>query len=243
MQYLGHIISVEGVRADPAKIQAIKERPVPKNQTEVWSFVGVASYNRQFIRGFAELARPLHQLTEKGRHFMCTEAYQKAFEHLKAKLISAPVLAYPDPIKTFILDTDASDGGIGAVLLQEKDGVEWVIAYASRTLTKQERQYVTSKKELLSMVAFTKYFKNYLLGKEFILRTDYTSLRWLHNFQGLEGQSTRWVELLASFQYKIVHRPRKAHTNADALSRLPAFQSCVAETSSNRVVSICDSIY
>ena len=121
--------------------------------------------------------------------------------------MSAPVLVYPDPSKTFILDTDASDAGIGAVLSQEEGGCEQVIAYASRALTKQERKYATTKKELLSMVTFIKHFKHYLLGKEFVLRTDHNSLRWLHNFQGLEGQLARWVEQLASFQYKNFHRP------------------------------------
>ncbi|KAL7835047.1 hypothetical protein SRHO_G00292940 [Serrasalmus rhombeus] len=124
--------------------------------------------------------------------------------------------------RVFILDTDASDFGIGAVLSQEVDGIERVIAYGSRALSKAERRYATTKKELLSMVVFTKYFKHYLLGREFILRTDHNSLRWLHNFQGLEGQLARWVEQLASFQYKIVHRPGRQHVNADALSRLPS---------------------
>lgn len=149
---------------------------------------------------------------------MCEEA----FRQLKTSLITAPVLVYPDPQRPFILDTDASDFGIGAVLSQEGEGgIERVVAYASRTLTKEERKYAATKKELLSMVCFTKYFKHYLLGKEFILRTDHSSLRWLHNFQGLEGQLARWVEQLAAFQYKIIHRPGKQHTNADALSRRP----------------------
>lgn len=113
--------------------------------------------------------------------------------------------------------------GIGAVLSQEEGGLERVVAYASRALTKQERKYATTKKELLSMVTFTKYFKHYLLGREFVLRTDHNSLRWLHNFQDLEGQLAHWLEQLANFQYKIVHRPGKLHSNADALSRLPAF--------------------
>ncbi|KAL2087309.1 hypothetical protein ACEWY4_018368 [Coilia grayii] len=223
VQYLGHIISSDGVKADPAKVEAIRQWPVPKTQTEVRSFVGLASYYRRFVRGFAEIARPLHQLTEKGRRFKWTEVCQAAFEQLKLSLMSAPILGYPDPSKTFILDTDASDAGIGAVLSQEGLEGEYVIAYASRALSKQERKYATTKKELLSMVTFIKHFKHYLLGKEFILRTDHASLRWLHNFQGLEGQLARWVEQLASFQYKIVHRPGKGHANADALSRLPAY--------------------
>lgn len=246
VQYLGHIISARGVEADPAKVEAVRQWPVPKNQTEVKSFVGLASYYRRFVKGFAEIARPLHQLTEKGRRFRWSDECQTAFEKLKSSLMSAPILAYPDPHKPFILDTDASDAGIGAVLSQEHVGQEQVIAYASRALTKQERRYATTKKELLSVVTFTKHFKHYLLGKEFVLRTDHSSLRWLHNFQGLEGQLARWLEQLASFQYKIVHRPGRVHSNADALSRLPAFlpkqmTPCeqVEETSEAITHSVC----
>lgn len=220
VRYLGHIISAQGITADPAKVEAVRGWPAPENQTEVKSFLGLASYYRRFIKGFADIARPLHQLTEKGRRFKWDESCEQAFRQLKASLITAPVLAYPDPQKPFILDTDASDVGIGAVLAQEGEGgMERVVAYASRALTKEERKYAATKKELLSMVCFTKHFKHYLLGKEFTLRTDHNSLRWLHNFQGLEGQLARWVEQLAAFQYKIIHRPGKLHTNADALSR------------------------
>ncbi|KAJ8013689.1 hypothetical protein DPEC_G00032400 [Dallia pectoralis] len=166
VQYLGHIISAKGVMADPAKIEAVRSWPTPKNQTEVRSFVGLASYYRRFVKGFAEIARPLHQLTEKGRRFKWEENCQRAFNQLKAGLISSPVLSYPDPHNTFILDTDASNVGIGAVLSQEVDGLEQVIAYASRALTKQERKYATTKKELLGMVTFTKYFKHYLLVRQ-----------------------------------------------------------------------------
>ena len=231
VQYLGHVISAEGVMPDPAKVQSVKEWPAPTNQTEVKSFIGLASYYRRFIKGFADIARPLHQLAEKGRRFRWNEECQCAFDTLKTSLVTAPVLAYPDPKKPFILDTDASDVGVGAVLSQEEGGQERVIAYASRALTKQERKYATTKKELLSMVTFTKYFRHYLLGREFVLRTDHNSLRWLHNFQGLEGQLARWVEQLANFQYKIIHRPGKLHANADALSRHPAFTTeSVTET-------------
>jgi len=151
------------------------------------------------------------------------------------------VLAYPDPKRTFILDTDASDVGVGAVLSQEEGGLERVIAYASRGLTKEERKYATTKKELLAMVTFTKYFKHFLLGKEFVLRTDHNSLRWLHNFQGLEGQLARWVEQLATFHYKIVHRPGKQHGNADALSRLPAYGEAKEKEGSSQgpAISVC----
>ena len=223
VNYLGHVISAKGVRPDPAKVEAVREWPVPTNQTEVSSFVGLASYYRRFVKDFADIARPLHKLTEQGKRFQWSEACQCAFDQLKTRLITAPVLAYPDPCKPFILDTDASDVGIGAVISQEEGGMERVIAYASRALTKAERKYATTKKELLAMVVYTKHFRHYLLGKEFVLRTDHNSLWWLHNFQALEGQLARWIEQLANFQYTIIHRPGKLHSNADALSRLPGF--------------------
>lgn len=102
--------------ADLAKVVAVREWPVPRNPTEVQSFVGLASYYRRFVKGFVDIARPLHQLVEKGKRFQWTEDCQRAFEQLKASLITTPVLAYPDPNKTFILDTDASNVGMGAVL-------------------------------------------------------------------------------------------------------------------------------
>lgn len=191
VHYLGHVISAEGVMPDPAKVDAVRGWPTPTNQTEVQSFLGLASYYRRFVKGFADIARPLHKLVEKGKRFQWGEDCQGAFEKLKTCLTTAPVLTYPDPSKSFILDTDASEVGIGAVLSQAEGETERVVAYASRALTKQERKYATTKKELLSMVTFTKHFKHYLLGKEFILRTDHNSLRWLHNFQGLEGQLAR----------------------------------------------------
>lgn len=229
VQYLGHVISAEGVRVDPAKVKVVREWPVPQNQTEVRSFVGLASYYLRFIQGFAEMAHPLHQLTEKGRKFSWNPECDQAFLKLKECLVSAPVLVYPDPEKRFVLDTDASDLGIGAVLSQEMEGGERVVAYASRALTKAEREYATTRKELLSMVTFMRYFRHYLLGREFVLRTDHNSLRWLHNFQGVEGQLARWMEQLANFQYIIVHRAGKLHANADAMSRVPAFGGCEVE--------------
>lgn len=136
---------------------------MPSNQTEVRSFLGLASYYRRFVRGFAEIARPLHQLTENGKRFKWDEACQRAFVELKTHLILAPILAYPDPKKVFILDIDASDFGIGAVLSQDMEGLERVVA--CRALSKAERRYATTKKELLGMVTFVNYFKHYFLGR------------------------------------------------------------------------------
>ena len=141
---------------------------------------------------------------------------------MKQKLTSVPILALPDWSKPFIIDTDASDTGIGAVLSQlQDDGRECVIAYASRLLTKQERNYCVTRKELLAVVTFLQHFRQYLIGAMFTIRTDHSALTWLQNFKQPEGQLTRWLEKLQEFQFTIVHRPGRTHGNADSLSRQP----------------------
>ena len=127
-------------------------------------------------------------------------------------------MAYPDLKATFVLDTDASQDGIGAVLSQIVDGQEEVIAYGSRMLTKPERQYCITRRELLAVVHFVKYFRHYLVGKKFILRTDHASLRWIRSFKEPEGQLARWLEVLDTYDFTLEHRPGNKHGNADALS-------------------------
>jgi hypothetical protein len=133
-------------------------------------------------------------------------------------------LAFPKPELEFILDTDASDTGMGAVLSQIQEGNERVIAYASKSLGKAEKKYCVTRKELLAVVYFIKYFKHYLLGRKFTVRSDHGALRWLFNFKEPEGQLARWMETLAMFEFEIKHRPGRQHNNADGLSRLPCRQ-------------------
>ena len=222
--YLGHIVSERGVAPDPAKIESVKGWPTPTNVTEVRSFLGLAAYYRRFIKDFSRIASPLHRLTEKGRMFSWDETCQAAFEELKVHLTLAPVLAYPKLETKFILDTDASDVAIGAVLSQKFDEREHVIAYGSRCLSKAERRYCVTRKELLAIVYFVKYFRHYLYGRQFLLRTDHGSLRWLFNFKEPEGQVARWIEALSTFDFDIQHRPGRQHGNADGLSRIPCRQ-------------------
>ncbi|XP_038064778.1 uncharacterized protein LOC119735148 [Patiria miniata] len=221
VSYLGHIVSKGGVKTDPSKTRQIEEWPVPRNIQEVRSFLGLASYYRRFVASFAEIARPLHKLTEKDKDFRWTHDCQLAFEQLKQRLTSALVLAYPKLDPEFILDTDASNSGIGAVLSQLQDGQERVIAYASRALSKPERNYCVTRKELLAVVHFIKHFRPYLYGCRFLLRTDHGSLRWLFNFKEPEGQVARWLQVLAEYDFNIEHRPGRKHSNADAMSRRP----------------------
>ena len=131
---------------------------------------------------------------------------------------TAPILAFPDFSQQFIVDVDASGQGLGAVLSQCIAGKKRVVAYASRTLTKAERRYCTTRCEMLALVWAIRYFRPYLYGRPFLARTDHSSLKWLQSFKEPEGQVARWLQILAEFHFTVEHRPGKKHGNADALS-------------------------
>ena len=171
-------------------------------------FLGLANYYRRFVKGFASIAKPLHRLTEKTAKFEWTSESEAAFQEIRHRLTTAPVLAFPDYTRPFILDTDASDTGIGAVLSQVlEEGGERVIAYGSRVLSKQERRYCVTRRELLAVVSFLQHFRPYLLGRPFLIRTDHGSLTWLSNFKEPEGQLAHWLECMQEFDFTISHRP------------------------------------
>ena len=224
--FLGHVVSSDGIKTDPEKVKAVKTWPVPLNVKELQSFLGLASYYMKFILGFSIIAEPLYQLCRKTVSFSWLKEQQSAFEELKDRLVSAPVLAYPDfgpEAGSFILDTDASQyQGIGAVLSQQQqDGTERVIAYGSRSLNEHEKNYCTTRLEMLALVTYVEPFRYYLLGRRFRIRTDHSSLRWLTSFKEPQGQVARWLERLQEYDYEVQHRPGKQHSNADSLSRRP----------------------
>lgn len=242
VSYLGHVVTTEGIRVDPGKIEAIREWPVPVNVTQLRSFLGLCSYYRKFIYNFAKLARPLNALTEN-KPFFWTMECNDAFQGLKSKLMNSPVLSYPDPKGgDFVLDTDASNRAIGAVLLQMQDGEEKVIGYFSHALGKAETNYCVTRKELLAIVEAVKHFHCYLYGRRFRLRTDHGSLRWLLNFKDIEGQLARWLQVLGTYDFEIEHRSGAKHLNADALSRRPCQDCAYCERTeqNSRVQSKCD---
>ena len=150
--YLGHIVSAAGIGVDPAKCQQVRDWPVPRDLHEVRSFVGLCSYYRRHIQGFTELAAPLYELATKGTDFEWTERRHEAFGQLKNALTSAPILGFPQEDRLWYLDTDARDVGTGAVLSQEQDEEERVIAYVSKSLEGSEQRYCTARKELLAVV-------------------------------------------------------------------------------------------
>ena len=163
VEYLGHVVSAAGVQTDPSKLQAVRCFPRPTDVKTLRSFVGLASYYRRFVPGFSKVAGPLHALTKKDVPFVWSPECQTAFDMLKELLTTAPVLCFPDFQQPFILETDASGCGLGAVLAQQQaDGQVRPIAYASRSLQKHVRNYGITELEGLGVVWAVKHFRPYL---------------------------------------------------------------------------------
>ena len=220
VQYLGFIISAEGVMCDPVNTDKVKAFRTPANRRDVRSFLGLTSYYRRFISQYANLAKPLYELTKDDVQFKWTDKEQRAFETLRERLITPPVLAYPDMSKDFIVATDASGVGLGAVLKQkDEQGKERVIAYASRILNKAERNYSTTERECLALKFATTIFRPYLYGTRFTVITDHQSLVYLKSMKNLNGRLARWKLHLLDFEFDIVYKKGKLNTDADTMSR------------------------
>ena len=218
VEFLGHVVSEEGLATQPSKVQAINEWMACRDVSEVRAFMGLSGYYGRFIKDFSTIAAPLYNLTRKESEFCWTNECQEAFDELKRRLVKEPILALPSDNGTYVLDTDASDCGLGAVLSQRQDNQEKVIAYVSRTLGKPEHKYETTRKELLAIVAGLKQFRQYLLGRHFIIRTDHAALTWLRRTAEPMPQMARWLTFIEQFDYEIEHRPGTRHGNADGLS-------------------------
>ena len=217
--FLGHVVGQDGIRPNPKLVESIQNWQEPTCVKGIQKFVGLCNYYRQYILNFSERAAPLTQLTKKNVPFQWNNKAQCAFDDLKGALCDSTVLAYPRDNSMFILDTDASDVGVGSVLSQVQDGKERVVAYASKKLNSAQQRYSVTRRELLAVVTFTHHFRHYLLGRKFLLRTDHGSLRWLFNFKDPRGQVARWLEALSQYSFDIQHRPGRNHQNADSLSR------------------------
>jgi len=225
--FLGHMISKDGIAADPEKIRLILDWPTLGNLREVRSFLGLAGYYRRFVHNFSDIASPLHNLTKKNQRFVWDDKCQPAFSRLKEALTTPPVLVLPTSKNQFILDTDASDDAVGAVLSVKRNGQEHVVAYAVRALNRNESNYCVTRSELLAIVHFTRHFRQYLLGRQFTVRTDHAALTWLKK---TSEPIASWLELLEEYDFVAEHRRGTSHGNADALSRHPCLKkpSCTA---------------
>ncbi|KAK4258952.1 hypothetical protein QN277_005343 [Acacia crassicarpa] len=215
VKFLGHVVSAEGVAVDATKVDAVLQWERPKSVTEIRSFLGLAGYYRRFIQGFTQLAMPLTKLTSRDQPFIWTDKCEAAFQELKSKLTSAPVLVIPNPDLPYTLYTDASLKGLGCVLMQEGK----VVSYASRQLRPNEENYSTHDLELAAVVFALKIWRHHLYGSRFEIFTDHKSLKYLMDQKELNNRQRRWMEFLKDYDFKLKYHPGKANVVADALSR------------------------
>ena len=220
-EFLGHIVGRDGLKPDSKKIEKVKNLKIPKKVTDVRSVLELCSYYRKFVKNFAKIAKPLHELTSKSAELEWTQKHQESFNTLKEKLINHPILQYPNFDKEFILITDASEQGLGAVLSQlNEDGKEVVIAYASRSLQGAEKNYPITELECLAIIWAVKHFQKYLTKRKFTIITDHSALKTLRTAKVPVRRRAQWMMYLQQYDFEIKHRPGKSNTNADALSRL-----------------------
>ncbi len=243
--FLGHLVSAEGIKPDPDKIKAVREWRIPRSKKDIRSFVGLCSYYRKFIPHFATIAEPLHRLQsiKETVVFEWKEEQQRAFKSLQKALTTAPILIAPDWQREFILQTDASDYGLGAVLCQEINGDERVIAYASKSLNKAQKNYMTSDKECLAIIYGVKNFRTYLIGRKFTLYTDHAALQFLQTMKlnrDLSGRLSRYQMFLQEFVFDIKYKKGTSNDNADALSRNPLVEGDGRENNNIMVVEVED---
>ena len=220
--YLRHTVGNGEIRPESTKIEAVSNFPRPEMKKEVRAFLGLSGYYRRFIENYSSIALPLTDLTKKSavNQVKWTPACSTAFQKLKRVLTCAPVLKSPDFTRQFILQTDASDRGVGAVLSQrDSAGVEHPVGFFSRKLLPREERYATVEKECLAIKLGIQAFRVYLLGRPFVVQTDHRSLEWLHRLKETNGRLTRWSLSLQPYKFTVLHRPGKENANADGLSR------------------------
>ena len=220
VKYLGFLVNGKGLMVDPDKTSAIRNFPAPRNIRQVRRFVGMGSWYRRFIPDFSTKISPITKLLKKGVKFNWGEEQQRAFDTVKQHLIEPPTLSRPNFTLPFLLYTDASTVGLGAILAQHIDGEERVIAYASRTLKNAEKNYFATELECLAVVWAVEKFRAYLEGFKFKVITDHSSLRSLQKMQNPTGRLARWAMKLLSYDIEIEHRKGSSHHAPDALSRM-----------------------
>lgn len=244
VEYLGYIITSQGLQPNPNLTKAVTEFPVPESVSQVRQFLGLTSYYRRFIGRFAAIASPLHALTRKDVEFSWSQECQEAFDGLKRALVTAPILAYPLFDQPFVLETDASGRGIGAILSQRlSNGQLHPVAFGSRALSSPEKNYCISELETLAVVWAIQHFHAYLYGHEVTVLTDHAAVRAILETPTPSGKHARWwLKVFASGVGKvhITYRPGSQNAKADALSRNPV-QTAAVNTVVAQVESLdCD---
>jgi reverse transcriptase-like protein len=219
VEYLGHVISADGIATDPKKVETVQNWPIPTNLKDIQSFLGLCNYYRRFIQDYSKIAAPLTDLTHKDTPFTWTTTTQEAFEQLKHRMATTPVLCIPDPALPFTVTTDASDFAVGAVLSQDQGNGAQPVAFTSRKMNEHERNYATHEKETLAVMHALKKWRVYLEGRHFTVYTDHATLRHFAEQPDLTRHQARWTEKMQDYDFEIKYLPGKQNVVADALSR------------------------
>jgi len=225
LKYLGYVVDKDGLHTDPEKVAAVSDYPLPTTVTQIKRFLGLVSWYRRFIPEFSSLTSPITALTHgkrKSNPIAWNSEAELAFDEIKQRLASSPVLATPDFSREFTIQTDASNYGVGAVLSQQVDGIDHPIAYASKTLTKAQRNYSVTERECLGVLFGIEKFRPYIEGTHFSVVTDHSSLMWLRDMKDPVGRLCRWAIKLSQFDFDLIHRSGTLNVVADALSRIEA---------------------
>lgn len=224
--YLGHKCTADGIKPDERLTEAVQNFPRPNSKKQLQSFHGLASYYRKFILGFATIAAPLYQLMKnESKIFDWTAECEQAFNTLKLKLTTEPVLTYPNFEKEFVVTTDASATAVGAILEQEGK----VIQYASKTLLDTQKRWSATELELFGVVFGCKTFRHYVLGTRFKVYTDHMPLKGDIKLQNVSNRIARLQQQLSEFDFEIIYKKGKLNSNADCLSRISTeYTNCSA---------------
>ena len=224
VSFLGFIVAPGSVQMDAAKVSAVSEWPTPDSRKKVQQFLGFANFYRRFVRGFSAIAAPLHALTSPQGQFRWSPEAEKAFSTLKRRFTSAPILTLPDPKRQFVVEVDASNEGIGAVLSQrsDQDGKVHPCAFLSRRLSKAERNYDVGNRELLAVKLALEEWRHWLEGAElpFIFWTDHRNIEYIRKAKRLNSRQARWALFFNRFSFSLSYRPGSRNVKPDALSRL-----------------------
>ncbi|GBG62467.1 hypothetical protein CBR_g30788 [Chara braunii] len=223
ISFLGHVVTDQGLQPEPQKVTVVKDAPVPTSVTQVRAFLGLVSYYRRFIKGFAAIAGPLTNLLKKDQSLIWTPQRDRAFRELKAALISAPVLIRPDAEKPFVLIIDWQPEAVSAILAQVgPDDLEYVVEYASKSVSSCKRNYSGPRGECYAALWGISHFRAYLYGRKFTLVTDHEPLLALKKSKDYSGMIGRWARptTLQSMDFDIRHRKHEKHGKADGLTQL-----------------------
>jgi len=239
LDFLGYRISSEGIFMDPKKVSSILEWPIPQNIKELQSFIGIANYYRRFIPGFSKITYHLNSFLKKNTKFIISSEVQEAFNTLKSKFSSAPVLVYPNRDLPFLVETDSSNFAIGAILSQKSSNDEKIhpVSFFSRSLTSAERNYPIYDKEPLAVVEALEQWRHLLKGTSipFTIFSDHRNLLYQKKPEKMSQRLARWALFLSEFNFKIVYRAGSANGKPDALSRGLDYASIIDDPSSGDV--------